>query len=97
MGMMNSPNCIQVLFPETRRAILGVLLVQTERWWYLTELATALGKAPSSLQSELHAFRRAGLLEHRVDGRKVYFRINANSGVVRGLQQVFACGIPRAA
>jgi DNA-binding transcriptional ArsR family regulator len=92
---MQPPKCLQALFPDTRCALLGVLLAGADRWWYLTELATALEKTPSSLQRELQALVEAELLERRTVGRKVYFRISANSAVIHGLQQVFDAAAAR--
>jgi predicted nucleotidyltransferase len=40
----------------------------------LSDLAAHLGVRPSSLQRELRRLTAAGLIERRVDGKRVYFR-----------------------
>lgn len=86
---MDPEVCLKALFPVMRRAVLASMLMHSEKWWYLTELATTLGKSPSSLQRELYSLRAAGLLECRTQGRRVYFRMRRSSRIVRGLQEVF--------
>jgi uncharacterized protein len=94
--MRNSP-ILEALFPEIRSKILAALLLQPERRWYLTELAAHLGTQPSSLQREVEALSKAGLLEQTRDGRRVYFKADANSPVfsdLRGLLEKTAGLVP---
>ena len=63
------------LFPAVRRGLLGVTFREPARWWYLTELANALGTSPSSLQREVDALASTGILEKRVDGRRTLGQI----------------------
>ena len=60
--MRTSP-ILDALFPEIRAKILAALLLQPEKRWFLTELAQHLGTQPSSLQREVEALSKAGLLE----------------------------------
>jgi predicted nucleotidyltransferase len=83
--MRTSP-ILEALFPEIRSKILGTLLLQPERRWYLTELAAHLGTQPSSLQREVEALSKAGLLKQTRDGRRVYFKADANSSVFSDLR-----------
>jgi predicted nucleotidyltransferase len=94
--MRTSP-ILEVLFPEIRAKILSVLLLQPEKRWYLTELAQHLGTQPSSLQREVEALSRAGLLDQTKDGRRVYFQANTTSPVfsdLKGLLEKTAGLIP---
>lgn len=84
-SMRTSP-ILEVLFPDIRAKILSVLLLQPEKRWYLTELASRLETQPSSLQRELEALSKAGLLEQTKDGRRVYFRADTNSPVFEDLR-----------
>ena len=65
---------LDALFPKTRQAILGAMLIDPARSWYLSDLARHLGVTPSSLQRELHLLARGGILRRNADGNRVYFR-----------------------
>jgi uncharacterized protein len=94
--MRTSP-ILEVLFPEIRSKILATLLLQPEKRWFLTELAQYLRTQPSSLQREVEALSRAGLLEQTKDGRRVYFKADTNSPVfsdLKGLLEKTAGMIP---
>jgi DNA-binding transcriptional ArsR family regulator len=74
---------LDALFPAIRQEILAATLLEPQKRWYLTELASHLGTSPSSLQRELGALTRSGLLEHRQDGRRTYYKANTASPVSR--------------
>jgi len=79
---------LEALFPRVRAGVLSATLLQPEHWWYLTELAHHLDVTPSSLQRELESLVDAGVLLHRRDGRRAYFKANADSPIypeLRGL------------
>lgn len=85
------------LFPEVRAKVLAAVFGQPDREWYLTELARTLKTQPSSLQRELEALSKAGILEQRRDGRRVYVKPDKNSPVfadLRGLLEKTAGVIP---
>jgi len=84
------------LFPAVRRGLLGVTFREPARWWYLTELANALGTSPSSLQREVDALASTGILEKRVDGRRTYYRAHANSALFDELRGIVrkTMGVP---
>lgn len=94
---MRNSSILEALFPETRSKILATLLLQPEKRWFLTELAQHLGTQPSSLQREVEALSKAGLLEQTKDGRRVYFKADTNSPVfsdLKGLLEKTAGMIP---
>jgi DNA-binding transcriptional ArsR family regulator len=64
--------------PSTRQGILSATLLHSGKWWYLSDLARHLHVRPSSLQRELATLARAGVLERRREGNRVYFRPDAN-------------------
>jgi len=70
--------------------LLEALMVSASRQWYLAELAKTLDKSPSSLQRELTALVRVGLLHRSVVGRKVYFQANAQSPFFTSLRDIVA-------
>lgn len=76
---------LEALFPEVRGKVLAAVFGQPAREWYLTELARNLGTQPSSLQRELEALSKAGILEQRRDGRRVYVKADRSSPVFADL------------
>lgn len=80
---------IDALFSKTRRSVLGAVLLQPEKWWYLSDLAKYLHTTPSSLQRELASFVEGDLLESRKDGNRVYYRVNKSCPVIQELQSLF--------
>jgi predicted nucleotidyltransferase/DNA-binding transcriptional regulator YhcF (GntR family) len=87
--MRTSP-VLDALFPAVRQRILAATLLQPDKWWYLTELASHLGTSPSSLQRELESLTRGGLLERKQDGRRIYHRANTGSPTFSDLESLFA-------
>jgi DNA-binding transcriptional ArsR family regulator len=94
---MHTSRCLRALFPYTRYALLAFTLSHGEEWWYMSELAAALRKTPSSLQRELRSLVAAGLLQKKTKGRRVYYRAHPHSAVVSGLQQIFRAASEKAA
>ncbi len=93
---MRKKNVADALFPVGRQGVLGVTFRDPKRWWYLSELAGALGTSPSSLQRELETLAATGILEKRVDGRRTYYRARANSAVFKELRGIVTktMGVP---
>lgn len=94
---MRTTNTLDALFPAIRSGILSATLLQPEHWWFMTELARHLGVTPSSLQRELESLVGAGLLLRRQDGRRAYFKANADAPQfpeLRGLIQKTAGIVP---
>jgi len=85
---MHLNSTLETLFPTIRAGVLSATLLQPEHWWLMTELATHLGTKPSSLRRELESLVSVGLLLRRQDGRRTYFKANADSPLfphLRGL------------
>ncbi len=72
--MRKSRRPLDALLPRTRQRLLSAVLMQPERWWYLSDLAKRLGVMPSSLQRELSALSEAGILRRKREGNRVYFQ-----------------------
>ena len=80
---------LTALFPQVRQGVLAATLGQPDKWWYLSELADRLGTSPSSLQRELSSLVSSGILVHRREGTRAYFKAETQSPVFRDLQQLF--------
>ena len=92
------------MFPTLRGEVLAATLNQSDKWWYLSELAQFLQTSPSSLQRELKALVDGGILQQRREGTRTYFKAETGSplfpelrnliektvGVLPTLQEVLA-------
>src|ERR1700722_4231812 len=86
---MRNSFVLTALFPRVRQGVLAATLTQPSKWWYLSELADRLGTTPSSLQRELASLVASGILTHRREGTRAYFKAETRSPVFRELQQLF--------
>ena len=86
---MRNSSVLTSLFPQVRQGVLAATLTQPDKWWYLSELADRLGTTPSSLQRELSSLVASGILVHRREGTRAYFKAETQSPVFRDLQQLF--------
>lgn len=86
--MRKSPQ-LTALFPGLRQGVLNATISHPERWWYLSELAAYLGTRPSSLQRELSALVKSGILQERREGARRYFRVQDQSPLFPELQRLF--------
>jgi len=86
---MRNSSVLSSLFPHVRQGVLAATFTQPEKWWYLSELADRLRTRPSSLQRELSALVASGILAHRREGKRAYFKAQTESPVFRELQQLF--------
>jgi len=79
---------INALLPGVRADILGTLLLEPDRWWYMSDLANHLNRAISSLQRELLALQDAGILESRREGNRVYYRADSACPIYAELRSI---------
>jgi predicted nucleotidyltransferase len=95
---MRIDSTLAAIFSPTRQAILTALFLRSDKAWYLSELAASIGTRPSSLQREVDALVRAGILVKRVDGRRSYIQANRDSPVfpeLHGLIEKTTGVVPR--
>ena len=71
---MRQKSPLDPLLSKTVQAILAAVMMQPDRWWYLSDLAKHVGRAPSSVQGPLAALVESGILRRREDGNRVYFQ-----------------------
>jgi predicted nucleotidyltransferase len=74
MGTGSSSDLAGALFPESRRAILGLLFSRPDEAFYLRQIVELTGLAMGQTQRELHRLTTAGIIERSEQGRHVYFR-----------------------
>ena len=88
--MRQTKRSLDALLPRTRQAVLSAFLMNPDRWWYRSDLAKHLGVTPSSLQRELGNLVAAEFLLVRREGKRVYFRANAENPLFPDLAGVLA-------
>jgi predicted nucleotidyltransferase len=71
--MRKSSPILAPLFTPTMQGVLGATILRPAREWYLSDLAAHLGVGPSSLQRVLAKLTRAGILNRRTNGNRVYY------------------------
>lgn len=93
---MRKKSAADALFPTVRRGVLGVTFRDPRRWWYLSELAEALGTSPSSLQREVQSLASTRILEVRREGRRTYYRAHEKSALFQELRGIVrkTLGVP---
>jgi predicted nucleotidyltransferase len=94
--MRKSP-ILEALFPAGRRQILTTMLLRPKKSWYLSELAKHLETSPSSLQRELAALTKSGILQRTEEDSRTYFKAEVASPVyaeLRGLLSKTAGIVP---
>ena len=84
--MRKSPAALKALFPTVRGDILAATLTQSDKWWYLSELAQFLRTTPSSLQRDLKALVDGGILQQRREGTRAYFKADTRSPLFTDLR-----------
>ena len=99
----------QVLFPEYRRRVLGLLLLHPEQRYHVREIARLTGTTPGTLARELSKLAEAGLLDRARVGNQVLYSaseacpvfeelasiLRKTSGLVDVLAQALAPLAPR--
>jgi DNA-binding transcriptional ArsR family regulator len=65
---------LDALLTRTQQGVLAATVLKPEKGWYLSDLARHLNVRPSSIQRDLAALTKAGILARRKDGNRVYFQ-----------------------
>jgi predicted nucleotidyltransferase len=87
--MRKSP-VLDALFPAVRQELLAATLLSSEKWWYMSELASHLRTSPSSLQRELDALTASGVFERKQDGRRIYYKARTDCPIFNELHGLFS-------
>lgn len=78
----------RVLFGQTRRDVLALLLGRPDERFYLREILRAVGGGTGAVQRELKRLVDAGLVERERDGVQVYFSANREAAIFPELQSI---------
>ena len=81
MGTTVLDSTAAALFGKTRRAILGLLLSQPERSFFLREVARKTGAGQGAVQRELKQLAEAGIVTRTRRGNQIHFQANAECPV----------------
>jgi predicted nucleotidyltransferase len=69
------------LFGKGRRTVLGLLLCNSDRSFYLREIARIANVGVGAVQRELARLAKAGIITRRVEGNQVHFQANRSCPV----------------
>ena len=83
-----SPRTTGALFSEGRIRVLGLLLADPEQRRHLREIARRVGLAPATVQREVTALAKAGVLLREREGHQVYYRANRQCPIFPELQGI---------
>jgi predicted nucleotidyltransferase len=75
-----------ILFGRTRRLVLAWLFGHPGQRFYLRQIVRQTGAAQGGVQRELRLLVDAGILTRTVEGRHVYFEVNAGSPIYTELR-----------
>jgi predicted nucleotidyltransferase len=79
-----------VLFGRNRGKVLGLLLGNPDRSYYLREIAAAIGTKPGTIAPELALLDRLGLLVSKRIGNQLFYRADQESPIFKELQALVA-------
>ncbi len=85
---MTTDFLLATLFPGSRRMVLGLLMAQPDRAYYLREIAELTRLSVGHLQRELDRLVQAGIIRRFRQGRHVYFQADPTCpifGELRGI------------
>ena len=88
-NMHKPKKILDSLFSSTKREILSALVLNPDKWCYLSDIAKRIKKTPSSLQRDLSSLNSSGILERKVEGKRVYFRPDPKCPILKELQGIF--------
>jgi predicted nucleotidyltransferase len=83
---MRKAGPIDSLLTPVKQDILGLTYGQSDRWWYLSELAASVGRTPSSLQRDLKMLAKSGILRSKREGARMYFQAETRSPLFEPLR-----------
>jgi predicted nucleotidyltransferase len=76
------------LFPESRRAILGLLYAHPDEEFYLRQIVDLAGLGVGQTQRELKRLTSCGIIERSERGRHVYFQANEKCPIFNELRGI---------
>ena len=83
-----SDGVAKVLFGQTRRDVLALLLGWPDERFYLREILRTIGGGTGAVQRELKQLVEAGLVGREREGHQVYFSANRESAIFSELQGI---------
>ncbi len=81
-------NLTDVLFGQTRQAVLGFLYSQPDKPFYLRELARHAGTGLGAVQREVVKLAEAGILRRSVRGNQVFYQANRENPIFQELKSI---------
>jgi len=80
----------EILFGQTRGAVLGLLFGHTDQSFYIRQIARDTGISTGALQRELEQLAEIGLISRTKIGNQVFYQANAASPVFQEIRSLVA-------
>jgi len=81
---------LERLFTSTTRIkILRLLMFNSDKWYYLRELARKIKTTPTYVKKELDNLTEAGFINKKRKGNLILFHINQDSPIFNELRELF--------
>jgi predicted nucleotidyltransferase len=88
MSSITYDSIAAALFGKTRRAVLGLLLSQPERSFFLREVARKTGAGQGAVQRELKQLSKAGIITRSRRGNQIHFQADTKCPVFPELRSL---------
>jgi predicted nucleotidyltransferase len=81
-------NITSVLFPGTKRKILALFFLNSDKEYYFSEVVRLTGTRQGVVQRELKALTDAGILSTEKRGRQKFYKVNKNNPIFSDLRNI---------
>ena len=79
---------IESLFGKTRRKILALFLLNSDKQYYFSEVARATGIRQGAIQRELKSLTASNILNTEKRGRQTFYSVNTANPIYNELRQI---------
>jgi predicted nucleotidyltransferase len=79
---------IESLFGKTKRKILGLFFLNSDKQYYFSEVIRAAGIRQGAVQRELKSLVASGLLNAEIRGRQTFYSVNKANAIYEELRSI---------
>lgn len=90
MSRADAERRIEVLFGKVRFAVLSLFYGEPDNSFYVSQVLRTINAGHGAIQRELRLLTTAGLLNRRVQGNHVYYRVNPVYPLFKEFKSIFS-------
>ncbi len=79
---------IESLFGSTRKKVMSLFFLNSDKHYYFSEVARATGTRQGAIQRELKSLVSTGVLNAEVRGRQTFYSVNAGNPIYKELRGI---------